>query len=113
MEEALTIDSCVKLASLLDTAATLNMLRSKIIRHLSILATMLPSTASFRRYDPSNTYHTWSAANLHAKLYPDSNYIVGMAFVLVINPVVSKDLYTDIPPAYSPESDNEKPLIEV
>ena len=111
MEEALTIDSCVKLASLLDTAATLNMLRSKIIRHLSILATILPPTAPFRYYDPSNTYHTWSAANLLAKLYPDSNYIVGMAFVLVMNPV--KDFYTDIPPAYSPESDNEKPLIEI
>ncbi|KAL8858441.1 MAG: hypothetical protein Q9178_005122 [Gyalolechia marmorata] len=112
-EGAFSINNCMHLASLLETSATLNILRAKIIRNLSTLATLLPPTAPFRPYDPSNTYHTWNAANLLAKLYPDSNYMVGMAFALVMNPLVSGALYKDVPPAYSPKSDGDRPLIEV
>lgn len=112
-EGTLTMKNCVRLASLLDTAATLNSLRAKILRHLSTLATFLPSMAPFRHYNPTNTYHTRSAAHLLTKLYPDSNYMVGMAFALVMNPVISSDVYKDIPPPYSPENHSAKPLIEV
>ena len=112
-EGTLTMENCVRLASLLDTAATLNALRAKILRHLSTLATFLPSKAPFRHYNPDNTYHTRSATNLLTKLYPDSNYMVGMAFALVMNPVISSDVYKDIPPPYSDENHSAKPLIEV
>ena len=107
------IENYVRLASLLDTTAILNALRAKILRHLSILATFLPSKAPFRYYNPDNTYHTRSATNLLTKLYPNLNYIVSIAFALIINPIISSDIYKDIPPPYSNKNHNTKPLIEV
>ena len=112
-ERTLTMKNCVRLASLLDTAAILNSLRAQILRPLSILAIFLPSTAPFRYYNPTNTYYTRSAAYLLTKLYPDSNYMVGMAFALVMNPVISSDVYKDSPPPYFSENHSAKPLIEV
>lgn len=86
------IDRFAQLTYLLDTIAKLTILRAKIIYYLYTLATLIPPTALFRYYDQSNTYYTWSAANLLTKLYPDSNYIVGMVFALIINPATSSDL---------------------
>ena len=108
------MDRFAQLTYLLDAVAKLTVLRAKIIHHLYTLATLIPPTAPFRHYDQSNTYHTWSAANLLTKLYPDSNYMVGMAFALVVNPATSSDLLCqDVPPVYCPNSESEKPLVEV
>lgn len=67
----------------------------------------------FQHYDPENKLHIRNAANLLAKLFPDTYYMTGMAFALIINPVLSCVGYEVPPPKYQIEKENECPLVEI
>ena len=77
------------MASLLERQSALNIIRAKIIRHLYSLADLIPPVTPFTHYNPQSSSDTKNAVDLLTKLGPDSHYVTGMAFALVMNPVPS------------------------
>ncbi|KAL8740321.1 MAG: hypothetical protein Q9190_006966, partial [Brigantiaea leucoxantha] len=108
-----SIDTYVYLASLLDKAVAMYSLHRAIIRQLYKVANLIPLALPFRQYKPDDAMHVKNATSLLTKLYPETHYMTGMAFALVINPIPSNTRYKDSPPKYELEKEEECCLIDI
>lgn len=106
--ETLNTDLCVKLynqlhdsrlATLINRAIEIKQLRSQIVRHLEALAQRVRPEDCFQAYNPEDVCHINNVAGLLGQLHPQTHYLTGMAFKIVVNPIRVNSEET--PPSYS------------
>ena len=85
----MSIDNYIYLASLLEQQLTINILRTKIIRYLYSLVYIVLLVTPFTYCNPQSSSDTKNTVDLLTKLDPNTHYVTGMAFALVMNPVSS------------------------